>query len=177
MATEQAVNLNLAQQLLEDEEFRNLFFRAYTRNEIAAQLITLRGKRNLRQADLAKLAKTGQSAISRIEQADYESWNYKTLLRVAEVLKARLTVRFDPIEDVVRQYQEKENWAGEESTATLSRNISQGATSPIYIDESGVSKTVYPSQGYDDTSIDLFPRLVMGQNTNTRQPLLLEGRT
>lgn len=102
MATEHTIDLNLPKRLGEDEVFRKRYFRARSRNEVASQLIALRRKRGLRQADLAKKAKTGgQSAISRIEKADYEGWNYKTLLSVAEALEATLHILFEPWENAI----------------------------------------------------------------------------
>ncbi len=49
-----------------------------------------------------------QSAISRIEQADYGNWSLNTLFRVADALDARLCISFDPIEEVVAQYKDEE---------------------------------------------------------------------
>jgi transcriptional regulator with XRE-family HTH domain len=62
-----------------------------------------------RQVDLAKESGMLQSAISRIEQADYGNWSLKTLFRVADALDARLRIDFDPIETVIEQYREKES--------------------------------------------------------------------
>jgi hypothetical protein len=42
-----------------------------------------------------------QSAVSRIEQADYSGWTFRTLLKVAFTLNARLRVSFEPLEDVI----------------------------------------------------------------------------
>ncbi len=43
----------------------------------------------------------GQPAVSRIEQASYSGWTYKTLARVAEKLNARLRIIYEPLEDVI----------------------------------------------------------------------------
>jgi len=56
------------------------------------------------QSEVAQLAETGQSAISRIEKANYDGWTFKTLICIAEVLRARLRITFEPIEDVVSSY-------------------------------------------------------------------------
>ncbi|MDO8358373.1 MAG: helix-turn-helix domain-containing protein [Nitrospirota bacterium] len=108
MATEQPINLNIGKRLKEDHEFRKSFFRALSRNEIAAQIIKLRKMRNMRQSDLADAVDTGQSAISRLEKADYASWNYQTLLGIAEALQARLHIQFEPVENAIAQYGQQE---------------------------------------------------------------------
>lgn len=43
----------------------------------------------------------GQPAVSRIEQASYSGWTYKTLARVAEKLNARLRIIYEPLEEVI----------------------------------------------------------------------------
>jgi len=66
--------------------------------DIALQLIALREKRNLTQKKLARLVGTSQSNIARLENADYQGYNLKTLEKVARALKARLDITFVPIE-------------------------------------------------------------------------------
>ena len=88
--------------------FRKQFFRARVQEETAQQIRELRERRMLRQVDLAKRAKMKQSAISRIEQAGYSAWSYKTLLRVAEALDSQLKIVFEASEDVIARYEEEE---------------------------------------------------------------------
>ena len=95
------VNLDLADQL-RDRDFRAEFFRLTAQETIASQIRFLRELRQMRQADLAEITNMKQSAISRIEKADYASWNYATLVRLAEALDARLRITFEPSEDVIR---------------------------------------------------------------------------
>lgn len=59
----------------------------------------------MRQIDLAKKSQMKQSAISRIEQADYSGWTFNTLLRVGEALDARLRITFEPAENVIARYE------------------------------------------------------------------------
>ena len=108
------VNLDLADQL-RDREFRAEFFRLAAEETIASQIRFLRELRRMRQSDLAKISGMKQSAISRIEKADYASWNYATLVRVAEALDARLRVTFEPSEDVIRSLE------GADSTSLIDR--------------------------------------------------------
>lgn len=77
----------------------------------------MRLRRRLRQTELAVAANTGQSAISRIEKDDYDGWTYKTLLAIATVLKARLRIRLEPLEDVIEEYRRSE--AESESTSAF----------------------------------------------------------
>jgi hypothetical protein len=49
-----------------------------------------------------------QSSVSRIEQADYSGWTFRTLLRIADTLGARLRVTFQPLEDVLAEYRQAE---------------------------------------------------------------------
>ncbi len=55
-----------------------------------------REKAGLTQVQLAELIGTTQSVISRLEDADYEGYSFQTLQKIAEVLKCRLVVRFEP---------------------------------------------------------------------------------
>ena len=45
-----------------------------------------------------------QSAVSRIEQASYSGWTFKTLLRVADALDAQVKVSFEAADDVIERY-------------------------------------------------------------------------
>jgi len=102
------VRLNIAKRLKEDKAFREEFFRGQAQDEIAMSIRSLREKRVMRQIDLAKKSKMKQSAISRIEQADYSGWTFNTLFRVAEALDARLRVMLEPTEVVIERYEGSE---------------------------------------------------------------------
>jgi DNA-binding XRE family transcriptional regulator len=53
----------------------------------------------LSQKELAKLLKTSQQQISRLESASYEGHSLSMLRRVAEALHARVRVIFEPVEN------------------------------------------------------------------------------
>lgn len=108
MASISPIKLNIAKRLREDKKYRERFFRGQTQDEIAMGIRSLREERKLRQTELAKKSGMKQSAISRIEQADYSGWSFSTLLRVADALDARLRVIFEPAEIVIDRYEEKE---------------------------------------------------------------------
>ncbi len=57
-----------------------------------------REKAGLTQAELAERAETSQSAVSRIESADYDRYNLQTLLKVANALEQPLTIKIGKIE-------------------------------------------------------------------------------
>jgi transcriptional regulator with XRE-family HTH domain len=99
-----AIDSELADRLEKDDKFRRRYIRFFAQTEVATEIRGLRKRRRLRQAEVAKLAETGQSAISRIEKADYDGWTFKTLIAIAEGLRARLRITFEPIEDVVSGY-------------------------------------------------------------------------
>ena len=99
------IDLGIAEKLKKDESYRKAFFRASTADSIALQIREFRSQLGLKQADLAAAADMKQSAVSRIEQAEYSSWTFNTLWRIAEALNARLTVRFEFAEDAIREYE------------------------------------------------------------------------
>jgi transcriptional regulator with XRE-family HTH domain len=65
---------------------------------VALQIAALREQAGLSQKDLAKLLKTSQQQISRLESPGYEGHSLANLRRVAEVLHARVRVVFEPEE-------------------------------------------------------------------------------
>ncbi len=65
--------------------------------DVAFQLISLREKAGLTQKQLAELVGTKQSNIARIESADYTSYTWKTLDKIAKALKARLEIKVVPL--------------------------------------------------------------------------------
>ena len=67
--------------------------------DIAFQIYDLRKKSGLTQAQLAKLVKTNQSNIARIESADYTGYTFKTLEKVTKALRAKLEIRIIPQAD------------------------------------------------------------------------------
>lgn len=103
-----SIRLGILKRLKEDKGYRQRFFRGQAADEIAISIRSLREKRNEKQSELAKKAGMKQSAISRIEQADYFGWSFRTLFRVADALDARLRIVFEPIEVVLSSYERRE---------------------------------------------------------------------
>lgn len=99
-----SINRELADRLENDDVFRRRYIRTWAQTEVASEIRALRKLRRLRQSEVAELAQTGQSAISRIEKADYDGWTLKTLIVIACVLRAQLSITFKPIENVASGY-------------------------------------------------------------------------
>jgi len=77
-----------------DRQLQELADRA-TVNALVAQIIyAARVEAGLAQGRLAKLIRTRQSVISRLEDADYEGHSLSMLRRIAEALGKRLEIRF-----------------------------------------------------------------------------------
>ena len=80
---------------LQDPAFAARFKHAGEAWDVALQIAALRQRAGLSQKDLAKLLKTSQQQISRLESPGYEGHSLSTLRRVADVLNARVRVVFD----------------------------------------------------------------------------------
>ena len=102
------IELGIVEKLKNDKEYRQAFFRSSVTDSIAIQIRELRKLRSLKQGDLAAATEMKQSAISRIEQAEYSSWTFNTLSRVAEALDAKLTVTFQPAEQAIKEHEAAE---------------------------------------------------------------------
>jgi transcriptional regulator with XRE-family HTH domain len=127
------IRLGLAEKL-KSQAYRLRLFRSQAQDEIAMQIRALRLKRGFqRQVDFARRCGLQQSAVSRIEQADYQGWTFKTLLKVAEALDARLRITFEPAERVIAEYGRREeesfgDWSEVSSESSQVRPISGGET-------------------------------------------------
>ena len=65
-------------------------------NEVAQQLYALRERHALTQKELASLVGTTQSAIARLEDANYEGHSLSLLTRIATAVGERVRVTFEP---------------------------------------------------------------------------------
>ena len=83
---------------LEDPTFADRFRRAGEAWNVALQIAALRKRAGLSQKELAKLLKTSQQQISRLESPGYEGHSLSMLRRVAEVLRARVRVVIESAE-------------------------------------------------------------------------------
>ena len=89
---------------LRDPAFATRFKNAGEAWDVALQIAALREQAGLSQQDLAKLLKTSQQQISRIESPGYEGHSLSTLRRVADILHTRVRVVFEPVESKNRMH-------------------------------------------------------------------------
>ena len=82
---------------LQDLAFASRFEQAGEAWDVALQIVALRQQAGLSQKELAKLLKTSQQQISRLESPGYEGHSLSTLRRVADALHARVRVVFEPV--------------------------------------------------------------------------------
>ena len=90
---------------LKDKNFRDDFFAGQASDELAMGIQSLRKRRGLTQPELAKQSGMQQSAVSRIERAEYSGLGFKTLLKVARTLDARLRITIEASEDALHEYE------------------------------------------------------------------------
>lgn len=80
---------------LQEEESRYAYADTVTNAFVSAQIKALREERGLSQQELAGLAGTKQSGISRLEKSEYSAWKVETLRKLAKALGVRLRIRFE----------------------------------------------------------------------------------
>ena len=93
--TDDAVEI-LKREREKDPELQDLYEEEKIKYQIALAIRELREGLGLTQEDLAKRIGTSQSTIARLEDTDYEGYSLQTLQRIAEALKCRLVVKFEP---------------------------------------------------------------------------------
>lgn len=79
-----------------DRELRKYYDEEKAKLQIALAIREIRERLGLTQAQLAKRIGTSQSTIARLEDTDYEGYSLPTLQRIADALKCRLVVKFEP---------------------------------------------------------------------------------
>lgn len=94
--TTDAVEILHARYIKDDPERLDVLQREREKALIAGQIYDLRTQAQLSQTELAKMVGTTQSAISRLEDADYEGHSLAMLRRIAKALNCRIEVRFVP---------------------------------------------------------------------------------
>ena len=116
-----------------DKEYRKAYRRLKPRYDISKRIIKLRRKLSMTQQDLAKLAGTHQSRISKIESAEFDV-RLSTLVQLAEALDAELDIRFAPRID--REFVSALNEfiaSGQETTQTVEKYDDLVAATEIYV--------------------------------------------
>ncbi len=79
-----------------DARMRRLVARADGNAEVAQLVYAARRRAGLTQQQLARLVRTSQPVIARLEDADYRGHSLTMLQRIAAALKQRLELRLVP---------------------------------------------------------------------------------
>lgn len=137
MDSTRSIKLKLSEKFA-DKEYFDAFFAERASDDVASKIRELREALELSQTEFADACEMKQSAISRIESAEYSGWNFKTLLRVASALDSRLAITLIPRTEVIADYQRKEL---EESHA----KVAERENSAVIIPTSTNFVTVAPS--------------------------------
>ncbi len=82
---------------LKDPDFAQRYEQAGEAWDVALQLTALREQAGLSQSDLARLLKTTQQQVSRLESPTYEGHSLSMLRRVAAALHAQVRVVLEPL--------------------------------------------------------------------------------
>jgi DNA-binding XRE family transcriptional regulator len=82
---------------LKNPELRKLYEEEAARFNVSQKIKKLRESLGLSQRQLAKLTKTSQAAIARIENTNYEGHSLSKLNEIAFALHTRLVIDFVPI--------------------------------------------------------------------------------
>jgi transcriptional regulator with XRE-family HTH domain len=83
------------QKQLQNPTFADRFKKAGEAWDVALQIAALRQQAGLSQKELAKMLKTSQQQVSRLESPGYEGHSLSMLRRVAKVLHANVRVVFE----------------------------------------------------------------------------------
>ncbi|MEX2316542.1 MAG: helix-turn-helix transcriptional regulator [Pirellulales bacterium] len=86
----------IAHMIGDDAELRQYVADARASSEIAQVVYDLRTGAGLTQKEMADLVGTGQSAIARLEDADYEGHSLSMLNRIAEALNCHIQLSVVP---------------------------------------------------------------------------------
>jgi transcriptional regulator with XRE-family HTH domain len=83
-------------QELRDPEYSEGYAESFLNSFVATQIKVIREQRDMTQAELAREIGTTQAGISRIENVNYSSWSFRTLIKLARAFHVRLKVSFEP---------------------------------------------------------------------------------
>lgn len=81
---------------LKDKAFAQRYEQAGQAWDVAMQITALRKQAGLSQKDLARILKTSQQQVSRLESPCYEGHSLSMLRRVADALHSRVRIVFEP---------------------------------------------------------------------------------
>ncbi len=94
--TRNAVEI-LGRMIGDDRELRRRIDQETVNSRPASMIYAARERAGLTQRELAELVGTTQSAIARLESADYAGHSLSMLVRIAKALGARVEVKLVPL--------------------------------------------------------------------------------
>jgi|RhiMetdeSRZDD1v2_1073273.scaffolds.fasta_scaffold163961_4 transcriptional regulator with XRE-family HTH domain len=100
---------------LKNKKFRDAYVAEHVKTSVPIQIYVLREQRHWNQTQLAELAKTTQTVISRLEDQDYGRLSISSLLKLASAFDVALLVKFVPF---TRLFEEFEDTSPEALAAT-----------------------------------------------------------
>jgi transcriptional regulator with XRE-family HTH domain len=151
---------------LQDKEYRQGYFLAEASADLAEQIAALRKRRGLNQTQLAEQVGTKQPAISRVEQADYQNWNFGTVQKIVGALDGRMRVIVEAAEDVLPEYEQEEKREDTE----FHDDDAQGAIASIVIDAGVIQNLMSLNVGsYVINNLNLCDGLVFGVGSQPNQ--------
>ena len=96
MAKRKTLMEELREDVARDPERNAAYQREVARLRLANQILELRQRLGLTQAELAKRIGTHQAGVARMERASYTGYNVGTLAKIAAATGSRLDVRLVP---------------------------------------------------------------------------------
>ena len=79
---------------MESPKFKVIYDGVTTNMSVGEQIAELRHKAKLSQMELAKKVNTSRTAIARYESGDYNSFNVRTLTKIAQAFHKNLNISF-----------------------------------------------------------------------------------
>lgn len=95
----QSKNKSWLDEKLKDPKFKKGFEKEFEKLSIGEQLVRLRLKADMTQAQVAKRIGTTASAISRYENAEYDRYEIQTLRKIVEACGGHLKLVMEGPED------------------------------------------------------------------------------
>ena len=79
---------------MENPKFKAIYDEVSANMSIGEQIAELRHKAKMSQLELAKKVNTSRTAIARYESGEYESFNVRTLAKIARAFHKNLKISF-----------------------------------------------------------------------------------
>ena len=79
---------------MESPKFKSVYDEVSANMSIGEQIAELRHKAKMSQLELAQRVNTSRTAIARYESGEYDSFNVKTLTKIARAFRKNLKISF-----------------------------------------------------------------------------------